>query len=66
MDKVKLAICTPEGRFSVADDYEYWHLKIKQADYYYRDRGEMWAVGIYRDVLNHTVKMGKYLKSIKN
>ena len=49
MDKVKLANCTPEGRFSVTteifeyhyldldlfsgtDDYEYWHLKIKQAD----------------------------------
>ena len=51
MTGVKLADCTPEGRFSVTseifeghyweldlfsgtDDYECWHLKIKQADYY--------------------------------
>ena len=82
MDKVKLANCTPEGRFSVTteifeyhywdldlfsgtDDYEYWHLKIKQADYYTRDRSERWAIDIYRDVLNHTVKNGKILKEYK-
>ena len=82
MNRVKLANCTPKGRFSVTteifeyhywdldlfsgtDDYEYWQLKIKQADYYSLERDERWAVDIYRDVLDKTVKNGKILNEYK-
>lgn len=82
MTRVKLANCTPEGRFSVTseifegnyweldlfsgtDDYEYWLLKIKQADYCLREGDERWAIDIYRDALNHMVKNGKILNEYK-
>ena len=81
MTRVKLASCTPEGRFSVTSeifegdyweldlfsgsDYEYWLLKIKQADYCLREGDERWAIYIYRDALNHMAKNGKILNEYK-
>ena len=81
-DKLKIAKCTPNGRFSVTsdffegdywelelfsttDDYEYLHLKVKQADYYAQTYDERSALDLYRDVLDSTIKNGKVLSKYR-